>query len=54
MSQGIPVLTVVSTRHLEAWRRFVGEAPLLPAEPSTWDAWLDGVLALRRSAAADR
>ncbi|MFO1339053.1 MAG: DUF2478 domain-containing protein [Burkholderiaceae bacterium] len=40
MAEGIPVLTVVSTRHLEAWRRFAGEAPLLPNEPAAWARWL--------------
>ena len=44
ISHGIPVLTVVSTRHLAAWQRFVGEAPLLPADPRAWDAWLEAVL----------
>lgn len=48
MTQGVPVLTVVATRHLDAWQRFVGDAPLLPADPAAWAAWLDGVL-LRRS-----
>ncbi|MFO1340958.1 MAG: DUF2478 domain-containing protein [Burkholderiaceae bacterium] len=43
MAQGTPVLTVVSTRHLPAWQRFVGEAPLLPNEPPAWAAWLAGV-----------
>ena len=47
LAQGTPVLTVVSTRHLEAWKRFVGEAPMLPADPGAWSAWLDGVLARR-------
>jgi hypothetical protein len=48
LSQGIPVLTVVSTRHLDAWWRFVGEATLLPADPAAWVAWFDAV---RQSAA---
>jgi nucleoside-triphosphatase THEP1 len=43
ISAGIPLLTVVSTRHLDAWQRFVGEAPLLPCDPEAWAAWLDGV-----------
>lgn len=47
LAQGIPVLTVVSTRHLEAWRRFVGEASLLTSDPAAWSAWLDDVLARR-------
>jgi len=44
LEQGVPVLTVVATRHLDAWRRFIGEAPLLPADPAVWAAWLDSVL----------
>lgn len=43
MAQGTPVLTVVSTRHLPAWRRFVGEVPLLPNEPAAWAAWFAAV-----------
>jgi nucleoside-triphosphatase THEP1 len=50
LAQGIPVLTVVSTRHLDAWHRFVGEAPLLPSIPAAWAAWLDAVLARRGAA----
>ena len=45
LSAGIPVLTVVATKHQAAWQRFIGEAPRLPAEPAAWDDWLDGVLA---------
>jgi hypothetical protein len=44
LAQGIPVLTVVSTRHLEAWRRFTGGAPLLSNDAMAWSAWLDEVL----------
>jgi hypothetical protein len=47
---GIPVLTVVSTRHLDAWRRFIGEAPMLPNVPAAWVAWLDDALARRQPA----
>jgi hypothetical protein len=43
------VLTVVSTRHLDAWHRFIGEATLLPSDPGAWAAWLDLVM-LQRSA----
>ena len=45
LAQGIPVLTVVSTRHLDAWRRFIGEATMLPNDPGAWSAWFDAVLA---------
>jgi hypothetical protein len=44
------VLTVVSARHLDAWHRFVGEAPMLANDPAAWTAWLDEVLARRRLA----
>ncbi len=40
MAEGIPVLTVVSTRHLAAWQGFAGDVPLLPNEPAAWAAWL--------------
>lgn len=47
LERGVPVLTVVAPRHFGAWRRFIGEAPLLPADPAAWSAWFDAVL--RRS-----
>lgn len=43
LEQDIPVLTVVSARHREAWQQFVGEAATLPPEPAAWAAWLDSV-----------
>lgn len=49
MVSGIPLLTVVAERHLEAWRTFSGGAPVLSSRPETWDAWLAG---LRSSAGA--
>lgn len=51
LERGIPVLTVVAPRHLDAWQRFIGEAPLLPVDPDAWAAWLTTVLTLRRNAA---
>lgn len=53
LAQGIPVLTVVSTRHLDAWRRFIGEAPLLPNTPAAWSDWFDAVMARRDRAATE-
>jgi nucleoside-triphosphatase THEP1 len=50
LERDIPVLTVVSTRHLEAWQRFIGDAPLLPCEPAAWATWLETVLDQRRAA----
>lgn len=47
LERGIPVLTVVAPAHVDAWQRFIGEAPLLPIEPDAWAAWLDAVLLQR-------
>jgi nucleoside-triphosphatase THEP1 len=47
LAQGIPVLTVVSTRHLDAWHRFIGVATLLPSDPGAWQAWLGTVMSKR-------
>ena len=44
MEHGVPVLTVVAPRHLNAWQQFVGEAPLLPGDPIAWAAWLETVM----------
>lgn len=44
LAAGVPVLTVVAAKHHGAWRRFIGEAPWLPAEPEAWDRWLDSTL----------
>lgn len=49
LERGIPVLTVVAPRYFDAWQRFIGQAPLLPADPDAWAAWLDAVLQQRRS-----
>lgn len=40
MAQGVPVLTVVASRHLQAWRDFTGAATVLPAEDAVVRAWL--------------
>ncbi len=50
LTQGIPVLVAVSTRHLDAWQRFIGEAPLLRADPGAWAAWFEGELGRRGAA----
>jgi hypothetical protein len=47
MAEGVPLLTVVSPRHRDAWGRFTGGAAVLPAEPGTVREWLDAVLATR-------
>lgn len=41
LAEDIPVLTVVATRHLQAWQRFSGDAPLLANDPRAWAEWLD-------------
>ncbi len=43
LAQGVPVLIVVSTRHLEAWRRFIGSAPLLAPDPQAWADWFEAL-----------
>jgi hypothetical protein len=48
LAHGIPVLTVVAPRHFEAWQRFIGASPVLPAQPAAWSAWLDEVVRARR------
>lgn len=47
MASGIPVLTAVHQRYLEAWQRFSGGAAVLSAEAATVDAWLDAAVARR-------
>jgi hypothetical protein len=44
MSAGVPLLTVVAERHLEAWQRFSGGATVLPAEAGAVAEWLERVL----------
>lgn len=51
MAEGVPLLTVVSPRHRDAWARFTGGATVLPADADAVRAWLDAVLAPRAAAA---
>lgn len=39
LSAGVPVLTVVSAQHREAWDAFTGGAPVLAAEAADVQAW---------------
>lgn len=48
MAQGQPLLTAVAARHLDAWRRFSGDATVLPAEPEAVHAWLARTLPAAR------
>lgn len=43
MAQGIPLLTAVATKHVDAWRDFSGGAPVLPADEDAVLAWLDAM-----------
>jgi uncharacterized protein YjiS (DUF1127 family) len=51
MAESVPLLTVVSPRHRDAWARFTGGATVLPAEPDAVRTRLDGVPAPRAAAA---
>lgn len=41
LAQGLPLLTVVASRHLAAWQRFTGGATVLPARTEAVAAWLE-------------
>lgn len=41
LGDGLPLLTVVPERLGAAWQAFTGGAPLLPANPTALQAWLD-------------
>lgn len=40
MSRDVPVLTVVSPRHLQAWEQFTGGATVMPPRAEAIDRWL--------------
>lgn len=44
LARGLPVLTVVAQRHVDAWMQFTGGAPVLPACEETIGEWLDDTL----------
>ena len=44
LARDLPLLTVVATRHLDAWRQFSGGAAVLPPRPQAIGAWLSGAL----------
>lgn len=52
MAQGIPVLTAVKSRHLAAWERFTGGAPVLAADEGAVSEWLGRALPAARAAAS--
>lgn len=45
LGRDLPLLTVVASRHLDAWQRFTGGTPVLPAQAEAIAAWLCKVLA---------
>jgi len=45
MVRGLPLLTAVASRNLEAWLRFSGGAAVLPADAQAVNAWIESVLA---------
>lgn len=47
MAEGIPLLTIVAARHLDAWAHYSGGAPVLPARPDAVAAWLERTLVPR-------
>jgi nucleoside-triphosphatase THEP1 len=51
MAGGIPLLTVVSDRYLDDWRRFSGNAATeLPPQREALQAWFDSLLLQRKTA----
>lgn len=40
LARGLPLLTTVASRHVEAWQRFTGGAAVLPAQAEAIDAWI--------------
>jgi hypothetical protein len=36
----VPVLTVVASRHLQAWQKFTGTGVVLPADATAVTVWL--------------
>lgn len=52
MAQGVPLLTSVAQRNREAWLRFSGGAPLLPADAAAVAAWVERALAVHAGARA--
>jgi len=44
MSRGLPLLTAVVPKHLEAWRTFTGSATELPPDLPAVEAWIDAAL----------
>jgi len=43
LARGLPLLTTVASRHVEAWQRFTGGATVLPAQGQAVDAWLEAL-----------
>jgi len=55
MANGIPLLTVVATRHLAAWREFSGGAGMvLPAQEAPILEWIEAITAAQGQVGAAR
>lgn len=50
LALGLPLLTTVAERNIEAWRAFTGGAPVLPPEPAAVHAWVSQALCQRHAA----
>jgi nucleoside-triphosphatase THEP1 len=50
MAQGLPLLTTVATRNVEAWQVFTGAGLLLPSDPVAIADWIDRALSLSEPA----
>lgn len=44
LARDLPLLTVVASRHRDAWQHFTGGAAVLPAQADVINAWLDAAL----------
>lgn len=54
LARGLPLLTLVASRHVDAWRAFSGDAAVLPPNEDAVEQWLDqalGTVAPAQSAA---
>lgn len=50
LAQGLPLLTTVAERNIEAWQAFSGGAPVLPPDEAAVQAWVSRALAERHAA----
>jgi nucleoside-triphosphatase THEP1 len=50
LAQGLPLLTTVAERNIEAWQAFTGGALVLPPDEAAVHAWVEQVLAEHHAA----